>query len=166
MQCSHNAVVTVWSMIIELLPDPIPTFVMTSCSSFFSVTCCTNLLNQSFASKMAMVAAGAGGSGGGPPPWRFNDGLETIEVEEDDLDDEESGEDDWHEFQHAKEAPPGLRTCRKCKYYTYLRKGACANPGCVLSLANLKLQYHALFNDTSMHAMFYVGKVQAISIPH
>ncbi len=88
---------------------------------------------------MAMVAGGAGGSGGGrPPPWRINDGLETIEVEEDDLDEEESEEENWHEFQHAKGAPPGLRSCQKCKFYTYLRKGACANPACVFVLANLK----------------------------
>ena len=141
MQCSHHTVVIVWSMIIHLLPDSIPIDVMSCCSSFFGLTCCTNLLKPVvIAFKMAMAAAGAGGSGGRPPPWRINDGLETIEVEEDDPDDEEDSEkEDWHEFQHAKEAPPGLRTCRKCKYYTYLRKGACANPGCEFALAKLKL---------------------------
>ena len=101
---------------------------------------------------MAMVAPGApGGSGppGGKPPWRIDDGLEPIFIDEDDLEEEESSEEEeWADYQHTHKGAPGLRQCKYCHYLTYLRKGACANPGCEVILACIE---HSLELDAFLN---------------
>ena len=84
-------------------------------------------------------APGGGGGGGGLPPWRIFDGLEEVFINEEDFDEMEDSEqeEEWADYQHRSKAPPGLRWCKKCKYYTYLRKGGCANPECVLFLIKI-----------------------------
>ena len=88
----------------------------------------------------AGAPGGGGGGGGGLPPWRVFDGLEEVFINEEDFDEEEDSEqeEEWADYQHHSKAPPGLRKCKRCKYYTYLRKGGCANPECVLFLTNFK----------------------------
>ena len=72
-----------------------------------------------------MMAPGAPGGGGDDPgnnQWTRKDTgyFDTEEISDDSSEDE--GEDEFN----------GIRWCRVCSKKSYLRKGACANPRCVL----------------------------------
>lgn len=73
-----------------------------------------------------MMAPGGAPGGGGDDPgnnqWTRKDTgyFDTEEISDDSSEDE--GEDEFN----------GVRWCRVCSKKSYLRKGACANPRCVL----------------------------------
>jgi hypothetical protein len=97
------------------------------------------LKQQPLVSSMACVMPGSSGGGGQDPPGggpgknplpsldEVSQWLENQEEEED--------EEEWKsKYQGAPTSAggqPGLRECHKCHFITFLRKGGCANPGCV-----------------------------------